>query len=105
MKTFGYSPKTIHYYYEIVRFWNKINFLANRTSLNSTLHSEINLAKDFYVIYRIFWEKASNETILRELKTVDKIFLKNIRQFSWKKALARKNEIEKLSICEEFQLS
>jgi len=100
LKTFGYSPKTIHYYYEIVRFWNKINFLVNRTSFDSTLHSEIKLAKKFYVIYRIFWEKASNETILRELKTVDKIFLKNIRQFSWKKALAGKNEIEKLSICE-----
>lgn len=100
MKNFGGSPKTIHYYYEIVRFWNKINFIANRTSFDSTPHSEIKLARKFYVIYRIFWEKASNETILRELKSVDKIFLKKIRQFSWKKALAGKNEIEKLSICE-----
>jgi 16S rRNA (cytosine967-C5)-methyltransferase len=83
-----------------VRFWNKINFIANRTSLDSKPHSEINKAKLFYAIYRIFWEKASNEVILRELKTVDKFFLKKIRQFSWKKALAGKNEIEKLSICE-----
>ena len=100
MKTFGSNPRTVHYYYEIVRFWNKINFIVNKTSLDSTLHSEINLAKNFYVVYRIFWEKASNETIRRELKNIDKVFLKNIRQFSWNKALAGKTEIEKLSICD-----
>ena len=100
MKIFGNNPRTIHYYYEIVRFWNKINFIIKRTSLDSTRHSEIKLAKMFYVIYRMFWEKVSNETILRELKNIDKLFLKNIRQFSWKKALAGKTEIEKLSIYE-----
>jgi 16S rRNA C967 or C1407 C5-methylase (RsmB/RsmF family) len=100
LKLFGSNPKTVHYYYEIVRFWNKINFIINRTSLDSTLHSEIKLAKEFYAIYRIFWEKASNETILRELKNIDRFFLKKIRQFSWKKALAGKTETEKLSICE-----
>ncbi|KKM79387.1 hypothetical protein LCGC14_1350480 [marine sediment metagenome] len=99
-KIFGNNPKTIHYYYEIIRYWNKINFIINRTSFNSTLHSEIKLAKQFYAVYRIFWEKASNETILRELTNIDRIFLKNIRQFSWEKALARKTEIEKLSIYE-----
>jgi len=100
LKIFGNNPKIIHYYYEIVRFWNKINFIVNRTSTDSTLHSEIKLAKLFYAVYRIFWEKASNETILRELKNIDKSFLKNVRQFSWEKALARKTEIEKLSIYE-----
>ena len=100
MKIFGNNPRTIHYYYEIIRFWNKINFIIKRTSLDSTRHSEIKLAKYFYAVYRIFWEKASNETILRELKNIDRVFLKNIRQFSWKKALAGKTEIEKLSICE-----
>ncbi|MCK4383639.1 MAG: hypothetical protein KAW66_10125, partial [Candidatus Lokiarchaeota archaeon] len=100
MKIFGNNPRTIHYYYEIIRFWNKINFIIKRTSLDSTRHSKIKLAKYFYAVYRIFWEKASNETILRELKNIDRVFLKNIRQFSWKKALAGKTEIEKLSICE-----
>ena len=102
MKIFGNNPKIIHYYYEIVRFWNKINFIVNRTSTDSTLHSEIKLAKKFYIVYRIFWEKASNETVLREVKNIDKVFLKNIRQFSWKKALSGKTEIEKLSIYEGF---
>lgn len=100
LKIFGDNPTTIHYYYEIVRFWNKINFIINRTSFNSTNRSESKLAKNFYTVYRILWEKASNETILRELKSIDKTFLKNIRQFSWKKALAGKSEIEKLSIYE-----
>ena len=100
MKIFGNNPTAIHYYYEIVRFWNKINFIINRTSFHLTRRSEIKQAKNFYAVYRILWEKASNETILRELKIIDKTFLKNIRQFSWKKALAGKSEIEKLSIYE-----
>ncbi|KKN06796.1 hypothetical protein LCGC14_1073630 [marine sediment metagenome] len=100
LKIFGNNPITIHYYYEIVRFWNKINFIINRTSFNSKLPSTITLAKKFYAVYRIFWEKASNDAILRELKDIDRSFLKNIRQFSWKIALAGKTEIEKLSICE-----
>jgi 16S rRNA C967 or C1407 C5-methylase (RsmB/RsmF family) len=69
-------------------------------SLDSILHSEIKVAKNFYAVYRIFWEKASNKIILRELEDFDNFFLKRIRQFSWEKALAGKTKIEKVSICE-----
>lgn len=100
LKNFGNNPQIIHYYYEIVRFWNKINFIINRTNPDSKLHSEIKLAEISYAIYRIFWEKASNEIIFRELKNIERGFLKKIRQFSWRKALAGKTEIEKLSIYE-----
>ncbi|MFX1454442.1 MAG: RsmB/NOP family class I SAM-dependent RNA methyltransferase [Promethearchaeota archaeon] len=102
MKNFGFNPRIIHYYNEIVRYWNKINFIRSRVDLNPKTESNIDLSKKIYCVYRIFWEKASNQTILRELEDIDRSFLKNIKNFSWKKALAGKTEKEKLSICESI---
>lgn len=100
MKNFGLSPKIIHYYNEIVRYWNKINFIRSRVDFDLKTQSEIDLSEKIYAVYRIFWEKASNQTILRELENIDRSFLKNIKNFSWIRALAGKTEKEKLSICE-----
>lgn len=58
------------------------------------------LALYFFIAYRILWEKASNKTIIKVFKEIDKNFLYNLRKFSWKNALNAKNEIEKLSIYE-----
>ncbi|MHA2008807.1 MAG: RsmB/NOP family class I SAM-dependent RNA methyltransferase [Promethearchaeota archaeon] len=58
------------------------------------------LARVFFITYRILWEKTSNSTITKDFKVFDKNFLNNIKMFSWGNALKTKNEIEKLSICE-----
>ena len=94
------NPRIIHYYNEIVRFWNKINFIIKRVLPNSIKVSINQLAQYSYVTFRIFWENASNKTILKEVKGINKQFLKNVRKFTWDKALQNKNKKEKLSICE-----
>ncbi|MFX1374853.1 MAG: RsmB/NOP family class I SAM-dependent RNA methyltransferase [Promethearchaeota archaeon] len=94
------NPRILHYYNEIVRFLNKLNFIIKRTLPNSLKPNTRQLAYCLYVTYRIFWEKASIKTIFKEVKEVNKGFLKNLRQFSWEKALQNKNNKEKLSICE-----
>ena len=83
-----------------MRFWNKLNFIIKRTLPDSIRVSKNQLAQYFFVTYRIFWENASNETIFKEMKGINKHFLKNIRKFSWEKALQNKDKKEKLSICE-----
>jgi len=57
-------------------------------------------AQYLYATYRIFWEKASNKTILKEIKGINRNFLKKLRTFSWERALQSKDKKEKLSICE-----
>lgn len=83
-----------------MRFYNKINFISKRALPNYITPTTSQLAHFLYVTYRIFWERASDNTIYREMKGIDKNFLKNLRKFSWEKALKRKDEKEKLSICE-----
>ncbi|MCK4381391.1 MAG: hypothetical protein KAW51_09665, partial [Candidatus Lokiarchaeota archaeon] len=52
----------------------------------------------FYATYRLLWEHASEKQILNELPNFEKEFIKKVRTFSWDKALAHKDEKEKLSI-------
>ncbi|MFX1531179.1 MAG: RsmB/NOP family class I SAM-dependent RNA methyltransferase [Promethearchaeota archaeon] len=90
----------VHYYYEIVRYWNKINFIIKRILPNSITTTPNQLALYLYITYRLLWEKASDKTILKEVKKTDKKFLSNLRNFSWDKSLKRKDLKEKLSINE-----
>ena len=83
-----------------MRFWNKLNFIIKRNLPDSKKISINQLAQYLFVTYRIFWEKSSNKTILKEVKGINTNFLKKIRTFSWEKALQSKDEKEKLSICE-----
>jgi len=52
--------------------------------------------------YRLIFEKADTETIIKELCQTDEIisFLKKLQTFSWKFALKGKSKLEKLSIKE-----
>lgn len=95
-----YNPKVIHYYNEIVRFWNKINFIIKKVFPNSSNLGVDQLAKYLYVTYRIMWEDASTKALFKEIKGIDKTFLKNLRTFSLEEALWNKDEKEKLSILE-----
>jgi len=97
------NPQIVHYYYNIVRYWNKINYILKRR-LNSTnkhlVSNSSDLAKYLIAIYQIAWEKATTLKIIKELnltKQQSKL-LNKIEFFSWKQALKGKNEIERLSL-------
>jgi len=97
------NPQIVHYYYEIIRYWNKINYILKRR-LNSTnkhlASGSSDIAKYLIAIYRIVWEKENTLKTVKELnltKQQSKL-LNNIEFFSWKQALKGKNEIERLSL-------
>ncbi|MFW9989408.1 MAG: RsmB/NOP family class I SAM-dependent RNA methyltransferase [Candidatus Odinarchaeota archaeon] len=92
------NPKIIHYYNEIIRFWNKLNFII-KNSLRDSESLEIDqYPKHLYAAFKILWEHTSEKNILNELKEIDRKFLKRVKTFSWEKALIHKNEREKFSI-------
>ncbi len=100
---FRSNPQIVHYYYEIIRYWNKINYILKRR-LNPTnkhlVSSSSDNAKYLIAIYRIVWEKENTLKTVKELnltKQQSKL-LNNIEFFSWKQALRGKNEIERLSL-------
>ncbi len=97
------NPQIVHYYYEIIRYWNKINYILKR-GLNSTnkdlVSGSSDKAKYLIAIYRIVWEKENTLKTVKELnltKQQSKL-LRNLEFFSWKQALKGKNEIERLSL-------
>lgn len=101
----GYSSENlrknstiVHYYNEIIRFWNKLNFVTIRTLKLSDSREVNKMSKYLYATYRILWEQATEKEVLREIKKIDKKFLNKLHSFSWNKALIHKNEIEKFSI-------
>ena len=94
-----------HYYNEIIRYKNKLNFIINKTL--RSLKGIVSLgnhekARYFYATYRFFWESASVNELRKELRTQNNppllSFLKQLKSFSWKKALKGKTEMEKLSL-------
>jgi 16S rRNA (cytosine967-C5)-methyltransferase len=94
------NPRITHYFNEIVRFWNKLNFILKKFNSDSNMVGINQIAKYHYTTYRILWEKASDKMVLKEVSDIELKFLKKIRTFSWTKALQNKDRIEKLSICE-----
>ncbi|MFW9828653.1 MAG: RsmB/NOP family class I SAM-dependent RNA methyltransferase [Candidatus Thorarchaeota archaeon] len=94
------NDKIVHYYNEIVRFWNKLNFIIKKIFRSSNSLENDELAKNLYIAYRVLWEKASEKNLLEELKELDKNLLKTLNAFSWDKSLLLKNKKEKFSILE-----
>jgi 16S rRNA (cytosine967-C5)-methyltransferase len=109
------NPALYHYYKEILRYYNKINFILSYTL--SALGRKENLTRPrealyIFIIYRSKWEKASIKEILMEISFLPQKkayhltrrhvlrFLNKLSSFSWKKALKNKTTIEKLSIIE-----
>ena len=97
------NEKTLHYYLEIIRHWNQLNFIISKT-LRSFNEGKTGLDIDrsyfFYAIYRIINEQALPDQVLNELDLMkEKIFLLNrIKTFSWNTALKNKSKVERLSI-------
>jgi 16S rRNA (cytosine967-C5)-methyltransferase len=107
------NPKIFHYYQEIVRYWSKLNYIIRKT-IRSLKQFEISdnyqEAEHLYFTYRIFFEKASSESIIKELRLLKNLskkelmkssfylFLNKLRAFSWKRAMIDKTSVEKLSL-------
>ncbi|TFF97872.1 MAG: RsmB/NOP family class I SAM-dependent RNA methyltransferase [Promethearchaeota archaeon] len=104
---------THHYYTEIVRYWNKINFVLSYSASALKLKGNLNFnSKSIFsiIIYRYFWENASLREILTEFeplysesrsqinKNQIRAFYNKLKTFSWKKAFSNKSKLEKISI-------
>jgi len=101
------NEKTLHYYLEIIRYWNQLNFILGKT-LRSFDEGKVSLDIDrsyfFYAIYRIINEQVLPDKVLNELSLKkEKILLLNrIKTFSWNAALKNKSKVERLSIKKGF---
>jgi 16S rRNA C967 or C1407 C5-methylase (RsmB/RsmF family) len=97
------NAELVHYYYEILRYWNKINFILKR-KLKFTNRSHVSnsygIAKYLIAIYRIVWEKENVIKIGNELNfgSDELNVMRTLEFFSWKQALFGKKEIERLSL-------
>ena len=97
------NAELVHYYYEILRYWNKINYILKRNlKITTGPHGSKSyaIAKNLIAVYRIVWEKESVKKIGYELDFVpDELnHLKRLNFFSWEQALSGKSEIEKFSL-------
>ncbi len=97
------NAELVHYYYEILRYWNKINFILKRKlKFTNEPHVSNNYrnAKYLIAIYRIVWEKENAIKVGNELNfgSDESTLIKKLDFFSWKQALKGKNEIERLSL-------
>jgi 16S rRNA (cytosine967-C5)-methyltransferase len=106
------NPTILHYYTEIIRFWNRLNFLIQRT-LTSLKQKRIEsadlLAIHLLATYRRQYESVPIRTVLDELKaayprldSTDEIsqYLIKLQSFSWEIALRTKGLIERISLTE-----
>jgi len=97
------NAELAHYYYEILRYWNKINFILKRNlKFTNGPHGSNNYsnAKYLIAIYRIVWEKEKAVKVGNELNlgSEESALIKKLDFFSWKQALKGKNEIERISL-------
>ncbi|TFF87289.1 MAG: RsmB/NOP family class I SAM-dependent RNA methyltransferase [Promethearchaeota archaeon] len=97
-----------HYYHEIIRYWNKINYILKKTL---RISNQLSIKKEkkalfFYSLYRILFEQVSVKDLMRELnikksqKNIFSSIFTRINTFSWEIALKNKSDKEKLSITE-----
>jgi 16S rRNA (cytosine967-C5)-methyltransferase len=102
-KQYRNNPIIFHYYQEIVRNWNKLNFIINKTIRSLKDPVEITpflRVKLFYYAYLIFYESYSIGSVIKDLEPSNIIIkiIKRFKSFSWTKALKGKTFKEKLSL-------
>lgn len=111
IKLFANSLDSASYHYisEIIRYWNSLNFITNKTfrSLSSeTQLSDKNQEMLIYTTYRFFWEQADILDILSEIpfdlnqRQINylNLFYQKLTTFNWDLALKNKNDTEISSI-------
>ena len=106
------SPTNQHYLREIIRYWNKIQYITKKTLRSLSNDKKLHKGKFevfLYIAYRYMWEKASFTSILNELKDkYDGLGKENLKDFYFYYsklasfnldiALRDKSEIEQISI-------
>ena len=97
------NAELVHYYYEILRYWNKINFILKRKlkfTNESHVSNSYSIVKYLIAIYRIVWEKENAIKVGNELNFAsgEINLIKKLESFSWEQALIGKKEIERLSL-------
>ncbi|MFX1340793.1 MAG: hypothetical protein ACFFDK_19440 [Promethearchaeota archaeon] len=101
-------PVIFHYYIEIVRYWNKLNFILQKTLRSLDIHNPLRneMSRYIYTTYRKIQENATKKNILSELDLPHdqyiqiSRFIEKLDSFSWKYALIGKTNLEVLSIKE-----
>ncbi len=107
---FTLTPINQHYLQEIIRYWNKIQYITKKTlrSLSNDKKHE-NLELFFYITYRQLWEKASLTSILNSINELKyeydglvkeklKDYYSKLSSFNIDIALEKKSKIEQISI-------
>ena len=100
------KPELVHYYNEVVRYWNKLNFMVKKTlrSLKIEGLDTLEIAVLLYITYSNQIEGTSKDLLDKLLTSmpidiyVGLDFLDKLQTFSWKMALEGKSETEKLSL-------
>ena len=93
----------IHYYTEIIRYWNRLNFILKKLTKYDKNFPEVNsltTAKYLYIIFRFYEEKTSIDEIANEIEinSRDLRFVRKLKHFSYTKSLGRKPRNEKFSL-------
>ena len=114
-KEYRENPVIYHYYSEMIRYWNKLNYIVKKTLRFiglTDISDNIEKAVYLYSTYRVIWENASARAVIRDFKALDSSsiaritnltynrFLNALTLFSEEKALKGKTKKEKLSIQE-----
>lgn len=101
----------LHYYSEIIRHWNTLNYIINKTirymGLGSLNDPFVN-ALFFFLAYRVYYEQADLKRLKRDIiqiistnpkyKKITNLFIDSIQSFSMNKALRHKKKAELISI-------
>ncbi len=103
----------LHYYMEVIRFWNKINFMLSYTLSALGNYKKVGMKEKALfslIIYMREWEKMPLKDILNKFQKISRRsegnftkkhiieFSQKLNTFSWKKALSNKSRVEKDSI-------
>jgi 16S rRNA (cytosine967-C5)-methyltransferase len=105
------KPKIIHYTYEFLRNWNRINVIFIHISKNME-KPPLEKTLGFFLIYRVKWENATQKELLNTLSKLifkknqkdhflqNKIirFIEEIKKFSWEILFSRLTEDAILSL-------
>ncbi len=116
------DPIIFHYSKEIIRYWNKLNFVIlhifkkfsggiqeafGKIKRNQSKKALLFQAILFYVSYRMLWEHASTKILLEEIPLTlfsqisgfsIKNYLKYLQTFNWERNLKNLDPINSLSI-------
>ncbi|MHA2267262.1 MAG: RsmB/NOP family class I SAM-dependent RNA methyltransferase [Promethearchaeota archaeon] len=108
------EPQIIYYFSEVVRNWNKLNYIIKKTLRSINFidgFNELEQALLFYIAYRIRFENIPLDYLHNNLKNYGindrnfekfKSFIEKTKSFSWEIALKGKSNVEKLSITESI---